>query len=195
MTHITRAALLAAALLLGACSREEPIGKARVEKGEALEVGAFELLERSGKPLSEKELKGKVWVGALIFTTCTGPCPAICFEMAKLQEDFKDAPDFRLVTTTVNPAHDTADVLAKFAKGYDADPDRWYFLTGKGEDIERFAINGLRLAADTTKVGHSPDLVLVDRNGRIRDYFHQTDAADMKRLRGVIRGLLAEKAP
>jgi protein SCO1/2 len=198
MTRTTKiAALLAPLPLLAlACEKEEPIGKARVEESADVRVGAFDFLERSGKPFSDKDLKGKVWVGALIFTRCTTSCIPMCAEMADLQDDFKDEPDFRIVATTVDPAHDTAEVLDKFGKSYDANPERWYFLTGKIEDIRKFAVEGLRLpwkAEDP--ITHSIDFVLVDRNGRIRDYFRQTKPDEMKRMRAVIKELLAEKTP
>lgn len=196
MTHTTRTALLVAAVALAACSNQEPIGKARIEKGDGLEVGSFDFLERSGKPFSERDLKGKVWVGSLIFTRCTTSCIPMCVEMYQLQEDFQDDPDFRIVATTVDPANDTAEVLEKFAKSYDADPLRWYFLTGTAEDIRKFAVEGLRIPwnADDPIV-HSVDFVLVDRAGRIRDYFRQTQPDQMTRMRKVIREVLAEKAP
>lgn len=196
MSHATKTiTALLLPILLCACEDSKPVGKARLEKGENLAVGTFDFLERSGKPLSDKDMTGKVWIAALIFTTCNGPCPQMCAEMARLQDEFADAPDFRIVTTTVDPGHDTAEVLAAFAKSYQADPDRWYFLTGRGEDIQKFAINGLRLAASTELVGHSTKFVLVDRDGRIRDYFAQEDPDEMERMRDVIRQILAEKAP
>ncbi len=185
-----------AALLLAACNEQKPIGKARMEQGEALEVGAFDFLERSGRPLSDKDLRGKVWVGSLIFTRCNTTCGPMCREMEELQGEFKDEPDFRIVATTVDPVYDTAEVLDKFGKSYGADPDRWYFLTGKLEDIRTFAVEGLRIPWNADDpVTHSVDFVLVDRKGHIRDYFRQDDWQKMKRMRDVIRGVLAEKAP
>lgn len=187
--------LLAATLLATGCAEQKPIGQARMEQGEPVYVGAFDFLERSGKPLSDKDLKGKVWVGALIFTTCPTICPRMCLEMAELQEEFQDEPDFRIVATTVDPARDTADVLAKFGKSYGADPDRWYFLTGRKEDIRKFALEGLRIPWNhEEEVAHSPDFVLVDRDGRILDYFRQLEPDQMKRMREVIRGVLGAKS-
>jgi protein SCO1/2 len=141
-------------------------------------------------------MTGKVWVASLIFTRCTTTCIPMCGEMADLQDDFAEDPDFRIVAITVDPAHDTAEVLDKFGKSYDADPGTWYFLTGKIEDIRKFAVEGLRLpwkAEDP--VTHSIDFVVVDRDGRIRDYFRQTKPDEMRRMRAVIRELLAGKAP
>jgi cytochrome oxidase Cu insertion factor (SCO1/SenC/PrrC family) len=194
MTRTIGTALLAA--LLAACAEEQPAGKARMDEGAEIGVGAFNFLERAGRPLSDKDLKGKVWVASLIFTRCTTSCIPMCGEMADLQEDFADEPDFRIVAITVDPAHDTAEVLSKFGKSYDADPERWYFLTGKIEDIRRFAVEGLRLQwKDEDPVTHSIYFVLVDRDGKIRDYFRQDRPDDMKRMRAVIKEQLAGKAP
>lgn len=194
MTRIAYALLLA--LLLPSCSKQEPIEKARMDAASDVRVGAFNFLERAGVPLSDKDLKGKVWIATLIFTRCPTSCVTMCAEMAELQEEFADDPDFRIVATTCDPAYDTADVLDKFARTYDAKPDRWYFLTGRLEDIRKFAVEGLRLPwkADDP-VNHSIDFVLVDRDGTIRDYFRQIRPDEMKRMRAVIRDLLAKKAP
>jgi protein SCO1/2 len=194
---MTRNFVLAAAtaLFVVACSEQKPIGKARIEQDGAFDVGSFVFLERAGKPLSDKDLRGKVWVGALIFTNCTGICIPMCVEMAKLQDEFKDEPDFRIVATTVDPDRDTREVLAKFAASYSADPDRWYFLTGKKDAIRKFAVEGLRIPwSDEDEVTHSPDFVLVDREGKVRDYFRQLEPDQMRRMRAVIRAVLGEKS-
>jgi cytochrome oxidase Cu insertion factor (SCO1/SenC/PrrC family) len=182
---------------LAACSDHEPIGRSRMGKGEALEVtGRLRFLERSGKPMTADDLKGKVWVASLIFTRCQTTCIPMCGEMADLQEDFADAPDFRIVCLTVDPEHDTAEVLDKFGRSYEADPDRWYFLTGTKEDIRKFAVEDLRLPWNPEDpVTHSIDFALMDREGKVRDYFRQTRPDEMKRMRAVIRSVLAEKAP
>lgn len=192
---MTRTWILAA--FLAACSEQKPIGKAQIEMGEPVEVdGRTHLLERSGKPMDIEDLKGKVWVASLIFTRCTTTCIPMCGEMVALQEEFKDEPDFRIVATTVDPAYDTADVLDKFGKSYGADPDRWYFLTGKAEDIRTFAVESLRLPWNADDpVTHSVHFVVVDREGKIRDYFQQPRPEEMKRMRTVIKEVLAGKAP
>src|SRR5215471_19542483 len=70
-------------------------------------VGEFALTERSGKPVTDKDLRGKVWIGSFVFTRCTGPCPAVTNTMARLQAELKDemkAGTVKLVTFTVDPA-------------------------------------------------------------------------------------------
>src|SRR6185295_19525385 len=75
----------------------------------------FSFQERSGKSFSSDELKGKVWVVDFIFTTCAGTCPILSAQMKRLQDEWKDNPDFKLVSLTVDPKRDTAAALKKYA--------------------------------------------------------------------------------
>ena len=188
--------LLVPLLLVAACEKkQEPMG-AKIAPGEGLEVPAFSFLERGGRPYGLEDLKGKVWVASFIFTRCRTTCIPMCGEMMDLQDEFEDEKDFRIVATTVDPENDTAERLAKFGQGYGADPERWLFLTGKAEDIKAFAHGGLKIQwHPEDALIHSTYFVLVDRQGRIRDYFNQTRREEMERLRKVIRSLLAEKTP
>ena len=55
--------------------------------------------------------------------------------MQKLQNDLKNERDLRLVTVTVDPERDTVRVLHDYAGKRQADPERWFFLTGKKDDV------------------------------------------------------------
>ena len=70
---------------------------------------AFQMTERSGKPVALDDLKGKVWVASFVFTRCSGPCPQVSATMARLQKELnlKETADLRLVTFTVDPDRDT----------------------------------------------------------------------------------------
>ena len=108
-------------------------------------VPDFTLTERSGQPLHQQDLLGKVWIAAFIFTRCAEECPLISSRMARLQEVFAAEDDVRLVSITVDPEHDTFDVLARYAQHFGAHPQRWLFLTGDKTAIYRLAREGFRL--------------------------------------------------
>src|SRR5438128_1905815 len=96
---------------------------------------SFTLTDRTGKVVSRSHLDGYVWVASFIFTRCSGPCPAVTASMAKLQKEFADKEDFMLVTFSVDPEHDTPEVLKRYADSFRADPKCWLFLTGNRDEI------------------------------------------------------------
>lgn len=158
----------------------------------------FSLTERNGETVTLASLAGKVWIADFIFTNCPGPCPLMTSKMAQLQSDLT-APDIHFVTITVDPANDTPEKLKQYARGYQADPRRWWFLTGDVEKIYDLSVKGFRLAAQTQTapsadhpILHSTRFVLVDREGRIRGYYEGTDTEALKKLRNDASKLLKE---
>jgi len=144
------------------------------------EVGDFALTERSGRTVHKSDLHGKIWIASFVFTRCTAGCPQISTTMQKLQKDLAHYPDVRLVTFTVDPKNDDRQTLNDYAKNYDADPERWLFLTGEEEEIYQLLAKSFHLPAQQNtgeertpgnEVAHSSRLVLVDRQGHIRGYF------------------------
>jgi protein SCO1/2 len=140
---------------------------------------AFTLTERSGKPVSLADLKGKVWVASFVFTRCTSSCPKISAAVAKLQSELAPTrPDLRFVTFSVDPEHDTPAVLTKYAERFGAKPDVWLFLTGKEGEVHDLLNKGFLVHAERNKDGkpgdeftHSSKLVVVDKAGRVRGLF------------------------
>jgi protein SCO1/2 len=108
-------------------------------------VPDFSFVERSGRTIERSEFLGKVWVIDFIYTRCADTCPLQSAEMKRLQADLATEPDVRLVSITVDPMRDTAQVLTRYANRFRADPRRWLFLTGDKEAIYRFAMRGLHL--------------------------------------------------
>ena len=105
----------------------------------------FALTERSGQVLTTADLLGKVWIANFIFTRCADTCPLGSSRMAQLQKAFAAEEDVRLVSITVDPAHDTPEVLARYAEKIGAHPQRWLFLTGSKDRIYRLAREGFRM--------------------------------------------------
>jgi protein SCO1/2 len=168
-------------------------------------VPEFSLTERSGKNLRLGDLRGEVWVADFIYTNCKDTCPLQTAEMAKLQEQWqkqwKDRPDLKLVSFSVDPDRDTPEVLSRYADNFKADRTRWLFLTGDKEQISRLIQTGFRLSvAPLTESGsedpvilHSPRFVLVDGNTQIRGYYDSQDAEALARLKKDVATLMNGK--
>ena len=150
-------------------------------------VPDFSLAERGGSAVRAADLAGHVWIADFIFTRCPDFCPALTARMAGLQKVVPAGGDpVRLVSFSVDPAHDTPEVLREYASRAGADAG-WLFLTGPRDALATLLRDGFKVAyaADgppTSPITHSDRFVLVDRELRIRGYYHGTDPADIARL-------------
>jgi cytochrome oxidase Cu insertion factor (SCO1/SenC/PrrC family) len=108
-------------------------------------VPDFALTDQRGRPVRRADLQGKVWIASFIFTNCPEECPMMTAEMAQFQSDLALVADFRLVSISVDPERDTPPVLSQYADRFNADPERWLFLTGDKRAIYRLAREGFRL--------------------------------------------------
>jgi protein SCO1/2 len=82
-------------------------------------------------------MKGKIVLINFFFTECDAICPLMTENLARVQEllGARAGRDIFMVSISLQPEHDTPEVLAAYAKTYRAGPG-WLFLTGKKNDIE-----------------------------------------------------------
>jgi protein SCO1 len=157
-------------------------------------VPDFSLTERSNRPITRADLNGKVWVADFIFTQCGGICPTMSSNMEKLQERLPK--EVMLISFSVDPTNDTPEVLTEYAKRYNAEPERWLFLTGDSEAMQKLSVDGFKLALDPTSgteaepITHSSRFALVDRQGNIRGYYGMDNPDTLDRIVGDVKNLL-----
>jgi protein SCO1/2/putative membrane protein len=145
-------------------------------------VGDFTLTDRSGKTVTQDTLKGKVWIASFVFVRCTSHCPQITNTVRDLQTRLRDVKDVRFVTFTVDPTHDREKELQEYAEKFQADPEKWLFLTGSESEINRLLNEQFKVGGKAGEVMHSTRLILVDRNGHIRaepDRYSYSGMADL----------------
>ncbi len=190
-------ALAASALALGAFAR---VLLRREPPPVISQLPGFALLDGAGRPVTESDLRGKPWVADFIFTRCAGACPAMTARMAALHRE--TSGDVAFVSFTVDPAHDTPEVLARYARTVGAGAN-WLFLTGAQQDLYRLAVEGFKLGVEEVPAGgqtqgdgpflHSSHFVLVDGQGRVRGYYDSTEAEALARLRRDLAAVRAER--
>ena len=156
------------------------------------QIPPFQLTAQDGQPFDSATLAGKVWVADFFFTTCPGPCPLMNARMRQIQTQTADLADVRLVSFTVDPAHDTPLVLAAYSKHFLAQPGRWFFLTGEPSRLDDLGLNAFHLNRVDGSLDHSTRFALIDRRGRIRGYYGLSDDHFPKRLLADLRGLERE---
>lgn len=178
-------ALLGFGCLLSACSKGEPdlpdLGK----------IGSFSLRDQDNHKFSQENLDGKTWISDFIFTRCPTVCPLMTQRMKELQLRAKDQGiDVHFLSFSVDPKHDTVEVLRAYAKKHGVDASNWRFLTGEYEEVKRTAVEGFKLGLEGTAdpeasdfgILHSAHLILIDSTRRIRGYYSTREPASLDRL-------------
>ena len=166
-----------------------------VSSGPALPVygsiADFQLIDQNKKNTSIADLKGKVWVADFVFTTCSGICPMMGRNMARMNNAFAKYSDVRMVSISVNPENDTPDVLKAYANKLSAN-DQWLFLTGSRDSIQKLAVESFKIGDMKEIMFHSAMFVLVDRKGKIRGYYNSEETDRLTRLNEDVRQLRQE---
>lgn len=154
----------------------------------------FELIDSTNRSFNSSQLKGKVWVAQFFFTTCGGICPMITKKMGDLYRSYKLDKRVEFVSITVNPDNDNPEVLTRYLKQHDADPQQWHFLTGPRTAIQDLSAQNFKVGSVEEPVFHSGHFILIDQHGWIRGYYDGTDEEGTKRLFKDIAVLLKEKS-
>lgn len=150
-------------------------------------VPAFTLTSQANRPFGLSDLRGRVWVADFFFTSCPSICPRLTRHLKRVQDRTADLGDrVRVVSFSVDPVVDTPAQLDAYARRYGADPNRWAFLAGPIDAVQRVAVDGFRVALEANltpveardqqfNILHGGHILLVDGDGRIRGYFRATD--------------------
>ncbi len=158
----------------------------------------FQLTDQNGESFTNADLDSNIYVASFFFATCPTICPKMATNMLQVQDRFRDRKDFKLLSITVNPEHDTPEVLKEYAQEVHAMEDKWAFLTGEKDSIYQLAFDGYFVSAQRDSIApggflHSANIILVDGKGRIRGYFDGTSASETNDLFDAIEILLVEK--
>ncbi|WP_255474054.1 SCO family protein [Pontibacter qinzhouensis] len=160
------------------------------------QIPPFALTSQEGKTVTGNDLEGNLYVVNFFFASCPDVCKKMSSQLTRVQEKFQKSPDVKLVSISINPEHDTPEVLQQYADMYGADPAKWYFLTGNRKEIYTLAEKGFYLpvqqVAGQQDFIHSERFLLVDKNRRVRGIYDGTDREDVDRLMLEINVLLDE---
>jgi protein SCO1 len=132
----------------------------------------FSLTSQDGEPFTLAGLRGKVVAVTFIYTGCPDICPLLTQKMVQVQDEL--GPDFgakiAFVSITLDPAHDTPEVLKDYAQFWGAKPDGWSFLTGPaeavGEVTHRYGVFVSK--NEDGGVDHTQLTTIVDAEGAMR---------------------------
>jgi protein SCO1/2 len=174
-------AIAGAAVLLVATPQE---GQPVQSSGAALIGGPFSLVGADGKPVTDRDFRGRYMLILFGFTHCPDICPAELQVIAQALEQLGDkAKKVVPIFITLDPERDTPDAMANYVKSFGPN---FVGLTGSPEAIAA-AAKAYRVAyskvenKDSTgdySVDHSALAYLMDPEGRYVTHFSYGLSAD-----------------
>ncbi|WP_317899471.1 SCO family protein [Aurantibacillus circumpalustris] len=204
-----RNAVYALPFLLGvSCKQESPklllpvYGEKKISTDEKKDtlyhtIGEFNLINQYDETVSKETVKNKIYVANFFFATCQSICPEMSTNLTDVQKAFADDDSLLILSHSVNPLHDTVEVLMDYASTYKASKNKWHLLTGDKKHIYDLAKTSYLVNAfedDGSPEGflHSELFLLIDKKGRMRGMYDGTDKAQVQKLIEDIRLLKKE---
>lgn len=168
-------------------TRELPIfGEKKVLHADTVyhHIGDFSLLNQYGEPIGLDQIKDHIVVANFFFASCQSICPEMSSNLKLVQDS---TTDVLFLSHSVNPLHDSVEVLRAYAERYGAIKGRWHFLTGDKAEIYDLAktsylVNAIEDDGSPEGFLHSEMLLLIDGKGRIRGMYDGTYKPDVQKL-------------
>jgi protein SCO1/2 len=127
--------------------------------------------DQNGKTFQWKDVKGKVLLVSMVYTSCQQTCPLIMSEMSALQKalpaELQDKVEVLLFS--MDPKRDTPERLKAYAQERKLNPS-WRLLNGAEDDVQELgAVLGFRYKKmETGDFAHSNIFTVVDQKGQMQ---------------------------
>ena len=209
MKNILPYLIIIFAVFVAGCQRKklpligEPEVIKKVVNGKEVEetiyptIPGFSFQNQNGDTVTEKSFEGKIYVADFFFTTCPTICPVMKKNLLQVYAEYKDNPDVKILSHSIDPGHDSVAVLSQYAKDMGVTGTMWQFVTGDREKIYEIGEKHylVQTGEDSTAAGgfiHSGHFVLIDKNKHIRGMYDGTTDKGTKQLLEDIKVLLGE---
>ena len=167
-------------------------------------VQNFSFTDQNGQPVTEKNLKGKVYLTNYFFTTCKGICPKMNFNLKGVYDQFKNDKDFAIISHSSIPEADSVPLLKEYEEKMlpndHNNPAKWYFVTGSKDSLYKMARQSYLLDNDKNNSEnikeafiHTQFIALVDRQKRVRGIYDGLKPDEIAQMEKDIAKLLNGK--
>lgn len=127
-------------------------------------------VDHDGDRMNPAQLAGQVVLVNFMFTRCPGPCPRLTKLLTEARQLLSSGAkhNVRFISITVDPEHDTPDVLHEFARAHSANHPGWRFVRTSPDELEKLArrLTVFDPGGPPAPSAHSMKLYLFDGQGR-----------------------------
>jgi protein SCO1 len=162
-------------------------------------VKPFAFINQDGGYTTEKDLAGKVAVVNFFFTTCKSVCPKMNNNLKPVYEQYKNNPDFIIVSHTSDPERDSASVLKRYSDSMGVDNKTWIFLTGRKDSLYSAARHSYKIDDPKNFVQdinddflHTQFIALINKKGDVVKIYDGIKPSEVKEMEMDISKLLKE---
>jgi protein SCO1/2 len=173
-------------------------------------VPEFKFINQDGKAITQRDTDDKVYVAEYFFTTCQGICPKMNANMRRIFDQYRDVPNFMILSHTCMPEVDSMPLLKAYEQkmingtlmkkedgsykisqvqgpaNVKANNPNWQFVTGDKKKLY-----------DMARLGYMIDNGKPDSLQRIENEFIHTQFFALvdkyRRVRGIYDGLKEEE--
>jgi protein SCO1/2 len=162
------------------------------------QIGNFSFTNQYGESVDQSITQDKIYIADFFFATCQSICPKMSTQLTRLQDSIMSQNDVIILSHTVNPMHDTVEVLKIYGEKYRAKKGKWHLLTGDRKEIYSLAkndylVNALEDNESDEGFLHSELFLLVDKQKRVRGLYDGTDSLQVDKLIRDLKILKSEK--
>ena len=179
-------------LCLGAALRPDPFGVISDSADLRSHLESVALTDQTGNAFTMRQLRGNIVLMNFVFAQCSGACPIQTQRLKNLKQQIEAAHpevDLKLVSVTLTPELDTAEVLAGYARRYGIPPDgSWLFLTGENRAVGSMmdALGMKTSLSDENLLDHLTNFYLFDRDGRLKKQYDGVAVPEKRLLKEIV---------
>ncbi len=134
------------------------------------------------------DFRGDVTLVFFGYTRCPDVCPLTMARLARAYDELERPDGLRVVMVTVDPGHDTPEVLGSYVQGFN---DAFVGLTGSNNQVAEAArAFFVGFAGQAPTVAHTDMVAVLDRQGQMRYLYGQEAVISIAEdLPGLLRRL------
>ncbi|SRR5690554_141991 len=165
----------------------------QTEVGELPEMSIYHLpgvwTDQDSNSFELQELRGKVVVMVMIYTSCKAACPRLIADMRRIEEEVPDeyGDEVQYVMVSIDPETDTPSRMKNFAIENQMTDERWMFIRSTPEMTREFAsvlaVNYKRISP--IDFSHSNIISVFDRDGQMVFQQEGLDVAHTKTIQTI----------
>jgi len=173
------------------------------------QIPSFEVINQNGQPVKQQDLNNGIYLANFFFASCKDVCPSMSRRLKAIYDDMQELAfknkqlaeqknmaitqtPVKFISFSVDPENDSVPILKQYANKFEV-KENWYFVTTTKDNMFKIGRGFLLpVSIENKTIDHSQQIVLIDKQNRIRGMYDALDDAEMKRLKDEIKVLLYE---